>query len=175
LASPACVAWMVHVPTATRVAVVPDTVHTGAVNEAKLTGKLEEAVALRAKGALPSVIFESAPNVMVWLWIGCTPVPCSLMVWLADSALSSLSVKTAVLVRAPAACGVKLMLRLQLAPGAIGAAENPVPQSAGAPDPSPERIKEAMSGNLCRCTGYQQIVESVEQAARRINEQRVKA
>ncbi len=42
------------------------------------------------------------------------------------------------------------------------------------PDPSPERIKEAMSGNLCRCTGYQQIVESVEQAARCINEDRVK-
>ena len=37
------------------------------------------------------------------------------------------------------------------------------------PDPSRERIKEALSGNLCRCTGYQQIVESVEQAARVIN------
>jgi len=33
------------------------------------------------------------------------------------------------------------------------------------PSPSRERIKEAMSGNLCRCTGYQQIVESVERAA----------
>jgi len=38
------------------------------------------------------------------------------------------------------------------------------------PDPSPERIKEAMSGNLCRCTGYQQIVESVESAARQLRE-----
>ena len=37
------------------------------------------------------------------------------------------------------------------------------------PNPSRERIKEALSGNLCRCTGYQQIVESVEQAARVIN------
>jgi aerobic-type carbon monoxide dehydrogenase small subunit (CoxS/CutS family) len=43
------------------------------------------------------------------------------------------------------------------------------------PDPSAERIREAMSGNLCRCTGYQQIVESVERAAKRINEGRVKA
>ena len=34
------------------------------------------------------------------------------------------------------------------------------------PEPSRERIKEALSGNLCRCTGYQQIVESVEEAAR---------
>ena len=33
------------------------------------------------------------------------------------------------------------------------------------PSPSRERIREAMSGNLCRCTGYQQIVESVEKAA----------
>ena len=30
------------------------------------------------------------------------------------------------------------------------------------PNPSPERIREALSGNLCRCTGYQQIVEAVE-------------
>ena len=40
------------------------------------------------------------------------------------------------------------------------------------PNPSRERIKEALSGNLCRCTGYQQIVDSVEEAARAINEQR---
>jgi carbon-monoxide dehydrogenase small subunit len=38
------------------------------------------------------------------------------------------------------------------------------------PQPSRERIKEAMSGNLCRCTGYQQIWESVEQAARALRE-----
>jgi aerobic-type carbon monoxide dehydrogenase small subunit (CoxS/CutS family) len=36
------------------------------------------------------------------------------------------------------------------------------------PDPSRDRIKEAISGNLCRCTGYQQIVESIEEAARRM-------
>jgi len=33
------------------------------------------------------------------------------------------------------------------------------------PDPSREEIKEALSGNLCRCTGYNQIFESVEKAA----------
>jgi len=38
------------------------------------------------------------------------------------------------------------------------------------PAPSRERIKEALSGNLCRCTGYQQIWESVEQAARAMRE-----
>ncbi len=36
------------------------------------------------------------------------------------------------------------------------------------PDPSRERIKEAISGNLCRCTGYQQIFEAIEDAARRM-------
>jgi carbon-monoxide dehydrogenase small subunit len=39
------------------------------------------------------------------------------------------------------------------------------------PDPSRERIKEAISGNLCRCTGYQQIWEAIEQAARRLREE----
>lgn len=38
------------------------------------------------------------------------------------------------------------------------------------PAPSRERIKEALSGNLCRCTGYQQIWESVEHAARVMRE-----
>jgi len=33
------------------------------------------------------------------------------------------------------------------------------------PDPTREQIKEATAGNLCRCTGYQQIVEAVEAAA----------
>ncbi|HYT48325.1 MAG TPA: (2Fe-2S)-binding protein [Burkholderiales bacterium] len=35
-------------------------------------------------------------------------------------------------------------------------------------NPSRERIKEAISGNLCRCTGYQQIFEAIEEAARRL-------
>ena len=34
--------------------------------------------------------------------------------------------------------------------------------------PSRERIREAVSGNLCRCTGYQQIFEAIEEAARRM-------
>jgi len=38
------------------------------------------------------------------------------------------------------------------------------------PAPSRERIREAISGNLCRCTGYQQIWESIEEAARRLRE-----
>ena len=38
------------------------------------------------------------------------------------------------------------------------------------PAPSRECIKEAISGNLCRCTGYQQIWEAIESAARRLRE-----
>ncbi|MBZ9685386.1 (2Fe-2S)-binding protein [Clostridium estertheticum] len=33
------------------------------------------------------------------------------------------------------------------------------------PNPNREEIKEAMQGNLCRCTGYETIIESVEAAA----------
>jgi len=33
------------------------------------------------------------------------------------------------------------------------------------PDPTRDEIKEALGGNLCRCTGYVKIIESVETAA----------
>ena len=36
------------------------------------------------------------------------------------------------------------------------------------PNPSREAIKEALSGNLCRCTGYIKIYEAVELAAARM-------
>ena len=39
------------------------------------------------------------------------------------------------------------------------------------PDPSEEEIKEALGGNLCRCTGYQQIMESVKLAAAKLRAQ----
>ncbi|MGH3066907.1 MAG: (2Fe-2S)-binding protein [Gaiellaceae bacterium] len=35
------------------------------------------------------------------------------------------------------------------------------------PDPSDDEIREALSGNLCRCTGYQKILDAVQLAARR--------
>jgi carbon-monoxide dehydrogenase small subunit len=34
----------------------------------------------------------------------------------------------------------------------------------GHPHPTRDQIREALSGNLCRCTGYQQIYEAVEAA-----------
>ncbi len=33
------------------------------------------------------------------------------------------------------------------------------------PDPTDEEIRVALSGNLCRCTGYQGIIKAVRQAA----------
>jgi len=36
------------------------------------------------------------------------------------------------------------------------------------PDPSELEIREAISGNLCRCTGYLNIVKAVQQAAERM-------
>ncbi len=35
------------------------------------------------------------------------------------------------------------------------------------PEPTREEIREGLSGNLCRCTGYSQILEAVAEAARR--------
>ncbi len=36
------------------------------------------------------------------------------------------------------------------------------------PNPSEAQIRDAIGGNLCRCTGYQQIVEAVRLAAERV-------
>jgi carbon-monoxide dehydrogenase small subunit len=38
---------------------------------------------------------------------------------------------------------------------------------AHTPDPSEDEIREALSGNLCRCTGYQKIFDAVHLAADR--------
>jgi aerobic-type carbon monoxide dehydrogenase small subunit (CoxS/CutS family) len=40
------------------------------------------------------------------------------------------------------------------------------------PAPTRERIKEAIAGVLCRCTGYQQIVDSIERAAQELRAER---
>jgi carbon-monoxide dehydrogenase small subunit len=39
------------------------------------------------------------------------------------------------------------------------------------PGPTEDEIRDAIGGNLCRCTGYQQIVEAVALAARRMAEE----
>jgi aerobic-type carbon monoxide dehydrogenase small subunit (CoxS/CutS family) len=40
------------------------------------------------------------------------------------------------------------------------------------PDAGEEELREALAGNLCRCTGYLGIVEAVEHAAREMREER---
>jgi carbon-monoxide dehydrogenase small subunit len=44
-----------------------------------------------------------------------------------------------------------------------------VPFLEAHPDPTEREIREAISGNLCRCTGYQHIVDAVKRAARHMN------
>ena len=36
------------------------------------------------------------------------------------------------------------------------------------PNPNEDEIREAIGGNLCRCTGYQQIVEAVQMTAKKM-------
>jgi carbon-monoxide dehydrogenase small subunit len=50
-------------------------------------------------------------------------------------------------------------------PGFLLAAKELIDKNA---TPSREEIREAMSGNLCRCTGYIKIYEAIEQAAARM-------
>ena len=38
------------------------------------------------------------------------------------------------------------------------------------PDPSEDEVREGIEGNLCRCTGYQNIVRAVQMAAREMNQ-----
>jgi carbon-monoxide dehydrogenase small subunit len=56
-------------------------------------------------------------------------------------------------------------------PGMVVAAEAFLTRAAsrrdGRPNPTRAEIREAISGNLCRCTGYQQIVDAIEAAAAR--------
>jgi carbon-monoxide dehydrogenase small subunit len=33
------------------------------------------------------------------------------------------------------------------------------------PDPTDDEIRDGLSGNICRCTGYQGIIKAVKQAA----------
>lgn len=40
------------------------------------------------------------------------------------------------------------------------------------PEPTEREIRHAIDGNLCRCTGYQHIVEAVQYAARKMREKK---
>jgi carbon-monoxide dehydrogenase small subunit len=36
------------------------------------------------------------------------------------------------------------------------------------PNPTEEQIRSGLSGNICRCTGYQNIVKAVQYAAKKL-------
>ncbi len=55
-------------------------------------------------------------------------------------------------------------------PGMILAAKALLLES---PDPSEAEIRRAIDGNLCRCTGYQKIVKSVMDGARKYREAKI--
>lgn len=55
-------------------------------------------------------------------------------------------------------------------PGMVVAAKALLDQN---PHPSDDDIKDWMMGNLCRCTGYYKIIESIRGAARRMETERV--
>jgi carbon-monoxide dehydrogenase small subunit len=57
-------------------------------------------------------------------------------------------------------------------PGMILCAHEVLAQS---PTPSDEQIREGIGGNLCRCTGYQHIVNAVRSASRKMAKPRRKA
>lgn len=67
------------------------------------------------------------------------------------------AMQAAFLERGGAQCGI-------CTPGMILSACNLLDKN---PAPTLEDIRDALSGNLCRCTGYMQIFEAVVQAARR--------
>jgi carbon-monoxide dehydrogenase small subunit len=66
------------------------------------------------------------------------------------------AVQQAFLVHGGAQCGI-------CTPGMILAASNLLTRN---PEPTETEIREALSGNLCRCTGYTKIFESVLEACR---------
>lgn len=57
-------------------------------------------------------------------------------------------------------------------PGMIMAAKDLLARN---PDPSEAEIRHGISGNLCRCTGYNKIVEAIQFAAKKLRTQEVPA
>ena len=65
MALPAWAARMMQVPVATKVTLVPATVHTGVVSEEKLTANPDDAVALTVNGDAVNARSASAPKLIV--------------------------------------------------------------------------------------------------------------
>jgi carbon-monoxide dehydrogenase small subunit len=72
------------------------------------------------------------------------------------------AIQAAFVEKAAAQCGY-------CTPGMIMAAAQLLAEN---PSPSDEQIRHAIEGNLCRCTGYQQIVNAIQHAAKLVREKR---
>ena len=70
------------------------------------------------------------------------------------------ALQNAFVVQGGAQCGI-------CTPGMVLAAVSLIQRT---PDPSLDQIRSALSGNLCRCTGYMRIFEAVVQSCRRTAE-----
>ncbi len=75
---PACVAVMVQMPEPPMCTVLPETVQVLGVEDAKLTGRFELAVALTWKSGAPTALSANAPKVIVWFAFAMTSVPLAL-------------------------------------------------------------------------------------------------
>jgi hypothetical protein len=137
---PVWLATIVHVPAATSEAFVPETVHTDAVVEAKLTARPELEVADRPS-VVPTDWLPIDAKLMVCdvlpVPVPLRPIVCVLVV------LSALSVNESVPLRAPAAVGVKLIDSWQDWPAASVAAEPPALTTGQADEPPLFNVKLA--------------------------------
>jgi hypothetical protein len=69
VAFPAWLAITEHLPTPPTVIVLPETVQTAGVVDAKLTAKPELAEAPITNGGVPEATLPSGPNVIVWTFV----------------------------------------------------------------------------------------------------------
>ncbi|MEM9250481.1 MAG: (2Fe-2S)-binding protein [Pseudomonadota bacterium] len=53
-------------------------------------------------------------------------------------------------------------------PGMLAAAHELLSET---PDPTDDQIREAISGNLCRCTGYEYIIDAIRSAGKKLRAQ----
>jgi aerobic carbon-monoxide dehydrogenase small subunit len=58
-------------------------------------------------------------------------------------------------------------------PGFVVATHDLLARRAGGPPISDAQIREALAGNLCRCTGYEKILDAVRLAAERLGAERL--
>ena len=127
LALPACVAVIEQEPGATSVTVLPETVQTPAVVEAKLTGSPELAVATRMNGAAPMATLPGARKVIVWV-----AAVAIVKVWITGVAAAKLALPAcvAVIEQEPGATSVTVLPETVQTPTVVEAKSTGSPELA---------------------------------------------